>query len=80
MSDGYQGLVSEDRNGCLLAAIAGLLAFVFLDVARVFGDPAPGTEDAWWREVPFFIPTLIVAVTTFLVARLVSKRSKSDGS
>jgi len=64
----------------LLTAIAGLIAFVFLDFARVFGDPAPGTEDAWWREVPFFVPTLITATTTFLVARFVSKRSKSDGS
>ena len=80
MSDGYQGLGTKDRNGCLLTAIAGLLAFVLLDFARVFGDPAPGTEDAWWREVPFFVPTLIVTITTFLVARLVRKRGKSDGS
>lgn len=80
MSDGYQGLRAKDRIGCLLTAIAGLLAFVFLDFGRVFGDPAPGTEDAWWREVPFFVPTLIVAATTFLVVRLVSKHGKSDGN
>lgn len=78
MNDGYQGLGTKDRNGCLLTAVTGLIAFVFLDFGRIFGDPVPGTEHAWWRDVPFFVPTLIVATTTFLVVRFVGKRSRSD--
>ena len=79
MSDGYRGLGPKDRQGCLQTAIAGLFALVFLDFGRLFGDPAPGTEDAWWRDVPFFVPTFIVTITTFLIARFVSNRGKSDG-
>ncbi len=41
MNDGYNGLGSADRNGCLLAALAGVVAFI-IDGGRFFGDPAPG--------------------------------------
>jgi len=80
MSDGYQGLGSEERNGCLAAAIAGIVTFVILDLGRVLGDPAPGTEDAWWRHIPFFVPTLIVVSVTFFIVRALSKPDKPDGS
>ncbi|MBT0670668.1 hypothetical protein HT136_20075 [Novosphingobium profundi] len=80
MGNGYKGLEPRNRNGCLIAAIAGLFAFIFLDLGRIFGDPAPGTEDAWWRQVPFLVPTLIAVTITFLCVRFISGRKDSDDS
>jgi hypothetical protein len=75
MNDGYDGLGSGDRKGCLLAALAGVLTLI-IDCARFFGDPVPGTEDLWWRHIPFLLPTIIVAVATFMAVRAVGGRDK----
>ena len=75
MNDGYNGLRSGDRKGCLLAALAGVAAFI-IDCARFFGDPAPGTEDLWWRHIPFLVPTIVVVFTTFTAVRAVSGRAE----
>jgi hypothetical protein len=79
MGDRYQGLGRETRGGCLVAAVVGLIALLF-DVGRVIGDPAPGTEDLWWRQIPVFVPTFVVVVATFLGVRALIKRNKPDGS
>jgi hypothetical protein len=79
MNNGYSGLDYDTRGGCIFAAIAGVLALV-VDCARFFGDPAPGTEDLWWRQVPFLLPTFIVTAATFLLVRTVARRLKGDGS
>lgn len=68
MSDGYSGLGSGDRKGCLFGAIAGAVALV-IDCVRFLGDPALGTEDLWWRHIPFFVPTIVVVLPTFMAVR-----------
>ncbi len=75
MNDGYNGLSNADRNGCLLAALAGFVVFI-IDCARFFGDPAPGTEALGWRQIPFFVPTIIAIVATFMAVRAVSGRGE----
>lgn len=74
MKDGYQGLDSRNRFGCLSAGIIGLFV-LFIDLGRFFGDPAPGTEDLWWRHVPPFIPTIVTVVLIFLITRIVIRRN-----
>lgn len=74
MDDGYNGLGSGDRKGCLFAALAGIVALI-IDCARFFGDPAPGTEDLWWRHIPFLLPTIIVVFATFMAVRAISRRA-----
>lgn len=73
MSTGYQGLGPEDRGGCIIAAIVGLVA-LFFDLGRIIGDPAPGTEDLWWRHVPYLLPTLAIVMITFFVTRALIRR------
>jgi hypothetical protein len=77
MSDGYESLGRDTRGGCMFAAAAGFVALI-LDFSRFFGDPVPGAEDLWWRNIPFFVPTLIVVAITFLGVRAIIKRSNSD--
>ena len=79
MDDGYQGLDKDLRGGCLAAAAAGLLALV-VDFGRFFGDPAPGTESFWWRQIPVFVPTLVITISTFLIVRALKRRHISDDS
>ena len=77
MDEGYQGIDKANRIGCLASLAPALLAFVFLDLGRVLGDPAPGTEGAWWREVPFLAPTASIAVATYFIVRFwISRRQK----
>lgn len=71
MDDGYNGLGSGDRKGCLLTALVGVVAFM-IDCARFIGDPAPGTENLWWRHIPFLLPTIIVVGATFMAVRAIS--------
>ena len=75
MSDRYNGLGSGDRKGCLFAAIAGVVALI-IDCARFLGDPAPGTEDLWWRHIPFLLPTITVVIATFLAVRAIGGRDE----
>lgn len=77
VSDGYQGLGRENRGGCLVAAIVGLIA-LFFDLGRFFGDPAPGTEDLWWRHIPVLLPTALIVTITFFVSRAMIRKHKSD--
>ena len=70
MSDGYDGLGAKNRSGCLIAAAAGCLV-LFFDLGRFMGDPAPGTENWWWRSMPVFVPTLIVTIMAFTIFRVV---------
>mgnify|MGYP001175506828 CR=1 FL=1 len=77
MSDGYQGLGPDDRGGCIVAAIVGLIA-LFFDLGRIFGDPAPGTEDLWWRHIPVLLPTGLIVTITFFVSRAMFRNQKSD--
>ncbi|MDO7834956.1 hypothetical protein Q4610_07830 [Sphingobium sp. HBC34] len=72
MGDGYDGLGSKNRSGCLTAAVVGCLA-LFFDLGRFMGDPAPGTENWWWRSIPVFVPTLAIAAATFVVCRFVKQ-------
>ena len=51
---------------------------MFFDFGRFFGDPDPGTEDLWWRHVPFFVPTLVIVTVTFLIGRALIQKNKSD--
>lgn len=75
MNDGYNGLGNGDRKGCLLAALAGVVVFI-IDCARFFGDPAPGTEGLWWRQIPFLLPTIIAVFATFVAVRAISGRDE----
>jgi hypothetical protein len=77
MSDGYQGLGRENRGGCIAAAIVGPIALL-LDLGRSFGDPAPGTEDLWWRYIPALLPTALIVTVTFFVVRAMIRTQKSD--
>ena len=77
MSDGYQGVGPENRGGCLIAAVVGVVA-LFFDLGRIMGDPAPGTENLWWRHIPILLPTLAVVAITFFVSRALIRRSQSD--
>jgi hypothetical protein len=73
MGDGYNGLEDADRKGCLLAALAGVISFV-IDCIRLLGDPAPGTEDRWWRHIPFLLPTFVVVLVAFMTVRAIGRR------
>ncbi|MBB4619929.1 hypothetical protein [Sphingomonas abaci] len=75
MNKGYNGLGSGDRNGCLFAALAGVVALI-IDCARLFGDPAPGTESLWWRQIPFLLPTIVVVFATFMAVRAINGRDE----
>ena len=77
MNDGYQGLGPENRGGCLIAAVFGIVA-LFFDLGRIMGDPAPGTENLWWRHIPLLLPTLAVVAITFFVSRALLRRNQSD--
>jgi len=77
MRDGYQGLEPENRGGCIIAAIAGIIA-LFFDLSRVIGDPAPGTENLWWRYIPLLLPTFAIVPVTFFISRALIRRSRSD--
>ena len=79
MGNGYEGLGPDERGGCLAAVVAGLLASI-VDFGRVIGDPAPGTEDLWWRHIPVFVPTSIVVVVTFFIVRALIRWKRSRGS
>ena len=75
MNDGYNGLSSGDRNGCLLAALAGVVALI-IDCARFYGDPTPGTESLWWRHIAFLLPTIVVVFATFMAVRAIGGRDE----
>lgn len=75
MNDGYTGLGSGDRKGCLLAALAGVVTLI-IDYARFFGDPAPGTEDLWWRHIPFLLPTIVIVLATFMAVRAIGRKDE----
>lgn len=77
MSDSYQGLEPENRGGCLIAAIFGIVT-LFFDLGRVMGNPAPGTENLWWRHIPPLLPTLGVIALTFFISRALIRGSQSD--
>lgn len=77
MDDGYQGPAPEDRGGCLIAAVVGMITLLF-DVGRIMGDPAPGTEDLWWRQIPMFAPTLVIVTATFFLSRALILKGRSD--
>lgn len=77
MSDRYKGLAKEDRGGCFSSAVVGLVV-LFFDFGRVIGDPAPGTEDLWWRRIPFLLPTLVAVVLTFIAVRYVLRSKRHD--
>jgi len=77
MSEGYQGLGPENRGGCAVAFIAGVIA-LFFDFGRFFGDPLPGTEHLWWRHVPLFLPTLAIVAIAFFVTRALIRLGRSN--
>ena len=68
MEHRYQGLDPRNRRGCLFATIVGVVTLI-LDLGRVIGDPAPGTEDLWWRQIPVLVPTLVLVAASFLIGR-----------
>ena len=76
MKDGYRG-DPNNRMGCLAGAVVGVVA-LFFDFGRNFGDPAPGTEELWWRLIPFPLPTLVFVAAAFLLARFMFRRNRSD--
>ena len=76
MSDGYRG-DPKNRVGCLAGTMAGVVA-LFFDFGRFFGDPAPGTEDLWWRHIPFPIPTSVFVTAAFLLARVIARGNRTD--
>ncbi|KQN91660.1 hypothetical protein ASE90_02375 [Sphingomonas sp. Leaf67] len=73
MSDGYNGLGDHDKKGCILAALTGVVALI-VDFGRFMGDPVPGTENSWWRYIPFTMSTIVVVIATFAVVRAISGR------
>ena len=77
MNDGHQGLGPKNRAGCLVTAATGVLALI-LDLGRFFGDPAPGTEDLWWRHTPALVPTLVIVTATFFISRALISDNQSD--
>jgi len=79
MDDGYQGLGRDTRYGSLVASAVGLVA-LFFDMGRIIGDPTPGTEDLWWRQIPVFVLTLVAVFSTFLLVRGLIRRKGPDDS
>jgi amino acid permease len=77
MNDRYEGLGQKNRAGCLTAGAVGILVLVF-DLGRFFGDPAPGTEDLWWRHIPVLIPTFVIVAATFFITKALIRSGKSD--
>ena len=77
MDDGYRGLDRKNRAGCLIAGGVGLL-MLFFDLGRFVGDPAPGTEDLWWRHVPVLIPTFALVAAAFFITRALTRPDRSD--
>jgi hypothetical protein len=75
VNDEYRGLEPENRGGCLIAGLVGLVA-LFFELLSLLGDPAPGEDDVW-RHIPIFLPTLMAAALAFFVGRALIRRWRS---
>lgn len=69
MSDGYQGLSSPEKWGCISAAAVGVPIFLFLLGADALGDCAPDTNCRKGFLLMVLIPSVIVTAVAFLVVR-----------
>ena len=68
MSDGYNGLDTADRIGCLGAAMVGIPVFLLLLGADALGDCAPATPCRKGFLLIVLLPTIAAVGLAFWIA------------
>ena len=78
MSDGYQGLPTGDKWGCVTAALVGIPLFCFLLMLDALGDCAPDTSCRKGFLVMVLLPAILIAGIVFAGVRAIIRSRKSN--